>query len=269
MSPGPLPSALGALDAIQARIAGRPLMVFLDYDGTLTPIVRRPEDAILSDAMRARVRALAAHVPVAIVSGRDRAAVEALVALPELVYVGSHGFDVAGPAGEEALRLEVAAEFLPDLDAAEAALRGRLAGIRGTIVERKRLTLAAHYRLVTAAHRPRVAEAVDAVRAAHPRLRKDAGKAVLELRPDVEWDKGRAVRWLLERVAPEGTGIYLGDDLTDETAFAALRGHGIGIAVGVTTRETLAELALRDPEEVGSFLHRLTALVAERAERLA
>jgi len=262
VSPGPLPSALGALDAIRERIAGRPVMVFLDYDGTLTPIVRRPEDAVLSDEMRARVRALAARVPVAIVSGRDRVAVESLVDLPELIYVGSHGFDIEGPSGAERLRLEVAAEWVPDLDAAEAALRGRLAGIRGAIVERKRLTLAAHYRLVAGVHRPKVIEAVDAVRAAHPRLRKDAGKAVLELRPDVEWDKGHAVRWLLERVAPAGVGLYLGDDLTDETAFAALRGHGIGIAVGVTTRETLAELALRDPEEVGSFLHRLTAELA-------
>ena len=262
MSPGPLPSALGALDAIRERIAGRPVMVFLDYDGTLTPIVRRPEDAVLSHEMRARVRALAARVPVAIVSGRDRAAVESLVDLPELIYVGSHGFDIEGPSGAERLRLEVGDPLGRDLDAAEAALRGRLAGIRGAIVERKRLTLAAHYRLVAGVHRPKVIEAVDAVRAAHPRLRKDAGKAVLELRPDVEWDKGHAVRWLLERVAPAGVGLYLGDDLTDETAFAALRGHGIGIAVGVTTRETLAELALRDPEEVGSFLHRLTAELA-------
>jgi trehalose-phosphatase len=268
VSIGPPPSALGALEAIRERIAGRPVMVFLDYDGTLTPIVRRPEDALLADDMRARVRALATRVPVAIVSGRDRAAVEALVALPELIYVGSHGFDVTGPLGTN-LRLEVAAEYLPDLDAAEAALRGRLAEIRGAIVERKRLTLAAHYRLVAGVHRPRVVEAVDAVRAAHPRLRKEAGKAVLELRPDVEWDKGHAVRWLLERVAPAGVGVYIGDDLTDETAFAALRGQGIGIAVGVTARVTLAELALRDPEEVGSFLHHLTALVADRDEHLA
>lgn len=269
MSAGPLPSALAALEAIRERLAGRPIMVFLDYDGTLTPIVRRPADAVLSDDMRARVRALAARVPVAIVSGRDRAAVQALVDLPELVYVGSHGFDVAGAPGADHLRLEVAAEYVPDLDAAEVALRGRLAGIRGAIVERKRLTLAAHYRLVAGVHRARVVEAVDAVRAAHPRLRKDVGKAVFELRPDVEWDKGRAVRWLLERMAPGGVGIYLGDDLTDETAFAALRGQGIGIAVGVTTRETLAELALRDPEEVGSFLHHLTSLVADRAQHLA
>ncbi len=269
MSAASPPSALGALEAIRARIAGQPVMVFLDYDGTLTPIVRRPEDAVLADDMRARVRALATRVPVAIVSGRDRAAVEVLVDLPEIAYVGSHGFDVAGPPGAQRLRLEVAADYVPDLDAAEMALRGRLAGIRGAIVERKRLTLAAHYRLVAGVHRPRVMEAVDAVRAAHPRLRRDAGKAVLELRPDVEWDKGHAVRWLLEHVAPTGVGIYLGDDLTDETAFAALRGDGIGIAVGVTARVTLAELALRDPEEVGSFLHRLTAVVADRDEHLA
>ena len=269
MSASPPPSALAALHVIRERIAGRPVAIFLDYDGTLTPIMRRPEDAILSEDMRARVRALAARAPVAIVSGRDRAAVQALVALPELIYVGSHGLDLAGPPGADNLRLEVAAEHLPDLDAAEMELRGRLAGIRGALVERKRLTLAAHYRLVAGVHRTRVVEAVDAVRAAHPRLRKDVGKAVLELRPDVEWDKGHAVRWLLERVAPGGVGVYVGDDLTDETAFAALRGRGIGIAVGVTSRETLAELALRDPEEVGSFLHHLTALVGAGAKHLA
>ena len=118
-------------------------------------------------------------------------------------------------------------------------------------------------------HRAKVADAVEAVRAAHPRLRRDIGKAVFELRPDVEWDKGHAVRWLLDRVAPDGVGLYVGDDLTDETAFAALRGRGIGIAVGVTSRETLAELALRDPEEVGSFLHRLVPLLGDGTQSLA
>jgi len=268
VSARPLPSALDELGAIRDRIAGRRTVVFLDYDGTLTPIVRRPEDAVLSEDMRACLRELAARGPVAIVSGRDRAVVEALVGLPGLVYVGSHGFDVAGPPGSD-LRLEIAADYLPDLDAAESALRGRLAEVRGTLVERKHLTLAAHYRLVAAVHRAKVAEAVEAVRAAHPRLRRDIGKAVFELRPDVEWDKGHAVQWLLDRVAPDGVGLYVGDDLTDETAFAALRGQGIGIAVGVTARETLAELALRDPEEVGSFLHRLAPLLGDGTERLA
>jgi alpha,alpha-trehalase len=264
----PLPSALDELGAIRERIAGRRTVVFLDYDGTLTPIVRRPEDAVLSEGMRTCLRALAARAAVAIVSGRDRAVVEALVGLPELVYVGSHGLDLAGPPGS-GLRLEVAADYLPDLDAAESALRGRLAEVRGALVERKHLTLAAHYRLVAKVHRPKVAEAVEAVRAAHARLRRDTGKAVFELRPDVDWDKGHAVRWLLDRVAPDGVGLYVGDDLTDETAFAALRGHGIGIAVGVDGRETLAELGLRDPDEVGSFLHRLAPLLGDDPKRLA
>jgi alpha,alpha-trehalase len=268
VSARPLASALDELGTIRRRIAGHPTVVFLDYDGTLTPIVRRPEDAVLSDEMRERLRKLAARAPVAIVSGRDRAVVEALVGLPELVYVGSHGFDVAGPA-DSGLRLEVAADYLPDLDSAETALRGRLAEVRGALVERKRLTLAAHYRLVAKVHRPKVAEAVEAVRAAHPRLRRDIGKSVFELRPDVEWDKGHAVRWLLDHVAPDGIGLYVGDDLTDETAFAALRGRGIGIAVGVSSRETLADLALRDPEEVGSFLHRLVPLLGDGWKRLA
>ena len=268
MSPRPLPSALDELDAVAERIAGRRTMVFLDYDGTLTPIVRRPEDAVMTEEMRGVLRGLVARAPVAIVSGRDRATVEELVGVPELIYVGSHGFDVAGPSGS-GLHLEVASEYLPELDAAETALRARLAGIRGAIVERKRLTLAAHYRLVAGVHRAKVADAVEAVRTAYPRLRRDRGKAVFELRPDVEWDKGHAVRWVLERVAPDAVALYVGDDLTDETAFAALRGRGIGVAVGVSGRETLADMALRDPDEVRSFLHRLTSLVGEGARHLA
>jgi alpha,alpha-trehalase len=263
-----MPSALDDFDTVADRIAGRRTMVFLDYDGTLTPIVRRPEDAMMSDEMRDVLRSLVARVPVAIVSGRDRATVEDMVAVPELIYVGSHGFDVAGPPGS-GLRLEVAADYLPDLDGAEAALRARLAGIRGALVERKRLSLAAHYRLVAGVHRTKVADAVEAVRAAYPRLRRDRGKAVFELRPDVEWDKGHAVRWVLDRMAPDAVALYIGDDLTDETAFAAIRGSGIGVAVGVSGRETLADMTLRDPDEVGSFLHRLTPLVGDGARHLA
>ena len=94
-----LPSALSRLGEIARRLAGRRPVVFLDYDGTLTPIVARPELAILSHGMRSQVEALSRHCPVAIVSGRDRGDVEKLVGLPELVYAGSHGFDIAGPGG--------------------------------------------------------------------------------------------------------------------------------------------------------------------------
>jgi alpha,alpha-trehalase len=91
-----LPSALQRINDIYGRLAGRTLAVFLDYDGTLTPIVRRPEDAELSKNMRQIIGKLAAHCPVAIVSGRDLKDVRERVGLEQLYYAGSHGFDIAG-----------------------------------------------------------------------------------------------------------------------------------------------------------------------------
>ena len=258
-----LPSALAALDAILARLRGRQTALFLDYDGTLTPIVERPEDALLSEGVRTLLGRLARRWRVAIVSGRDRQVVERLVGLAGLAYVGSHGLDIAGPAGS-GIHHQVAQDFLPTLDAAERALRARLTGVEGALVERKRFTVAAHYRRVAEHQRRAVAAAVDEVRGAHPRLRKESGKAVFELRPDIDWDKGKAVLWLLDALAPaQAVPVYVGDDLTDETAFTALAGSGIGVVVGAGSRPTAATFALGDPAEVLQFLGRLaTALEA-------
>src|ERR1700746_3791428 len=107
-----LPSAL---DHVQ-KIAGArncALAVFLDYDGTLSPIVSRPEQAVLSGSMPAVLRALVTKLPVAILSGRDLEDVRQRVGIDAIVYAGSHGFDIAGPRG---LRKELATEFLPRLD---------------------------------------------------------------------------------------------------------------------------------------------------------
>ena len=135
MSDG-LPSALVQQDVITSRLQNRSVALFLDYDGTLTPIVQRPEDAILSAEMRKIVRRVATCCPVAIVSGRDRRTVEQLVDLKALAYVGSHGFDIVGAPGS-GIRREVASEHLPTLDVAEAALRARLADVEGALVARE------------------------------------------------------------------------------------------------------------------------------------
>ena len=253
-----LPSALDQQGSIVDRLQGRPVALFLDYDGTLTPIVQRPEDAILSDEMREIVRHVATCCPVAIVSGRDRRTVEQLVDVKGLAYVGSHGFDIAGAPGS-GIRREVASEYLPSLDAAETALRERLAGVAGALVERKKFTVAIHFRLVAAALLKRVEETVDAVRADHPTLCKAGGKAVFELRPDLHWDKGTAVLWLLEALGlHDALAIHIGDDLTDETVFRAVGDRGIGIIVGHENRQTAAQFSLRDPSDVAQFLKTLT-----------
>jgi trehalose-phosphatase len=250
-------------EEIARLVENRRPALFLDYDGTLTPIVARPDLAIMSDEMRAAVRRLAELCTVAIVSGRDRADVERLVGLGGLVYAGSHGFDIAGPGG---LRIEheQGAVFAEAVERASAMLQEALASIPGALVEPKRFAVAVHYRQVADADLPPVEAAVDRVLADVPELRKTPGKKVFELRPSFDWDKGQAVLWLIGALnldRPEVLPFYLGDDTTDEDAFRALAGRGIGIFVGGPETDTAAAWRLDDPHDVGRFLGALSEIL--------
>jgi trehalose-phosphatase len=254
-----IPSALEHVPEI-AGGSGR-AAVFLDYDGTLTPIVSQPEDAWLSDLMRQALRELAARVPVAILSGRDRDDVRRRVNIDAIVYAGSHGFDIAGPRG---LRRQMATEFLSNLDTAEKELHEALDGISGARVERKRFSIAAHYRNVNENDVPKVKQAFVEVATRHRKLRRINGKKVYELLPDVAWDKGKAALWLLETLGLESRSggirpIHIGDDSTDEDAFRALEQRGIGILVSEQSQPTAARYSLKNPAEVERFLRALTA----------
>jgi trehalose-phosphatase len=251
-----IPSALEHVQEIARR--GDRLAVFLDYDGTLAPIVSHPEDAWLPDSMQQTLRSLAARVPVAILSGRDLDDVRGRVLVDGIVYAGSHGFDIAGAGG---LRRELGAAYLPVLDMAETELREALDEIPGAQLERKHFSVAAHYRNVSENDAFKVALAVDAVAARHPELRRIDGKKVHELLPDIDWNKGKAVLWLLEtldllrgKVLP----IYIGDDRTDEDAFRALERRGVAILVSEQPQVTAASYWLNNPEEVERFLQKIT-----------
>ena len=255
-----IPSALEHVHEI-ARSGDR-LAVFLDYDGTLTPIVSRPEDAWLSESMRQTLRSLAARLPVAILSGRDLDDVRGRVHVDGIVYAGSHGFDIAGAGG---LRRELGAAYLPVLDAAEAELREALDDIPGAQLERKHFSVAAHYRNVNEDDAFKVAQAADTVAAKHRELRKIDGKKVYELLPDIDWNKGKAVLWLLETLELErgnAVPIFIGDDRTDEDAFSALKKRGIGILVSDEPQVTAASYWLKSPEEVEWFLRAVTENVS-------
>jgi len=249
-----------ALEFIREIAGGHgQLAVFLDYDGTLTPIVSHPEEAVLSDSVRQTLRELAARAPVAIISGRDLDDVRRRVDIDAIVFAGSHGFDIAGPRG---LHRQMATEFLPDLDMAEKELHDVLDGIQGALVERKRFSIAAHYRNVKENDVPKVERAVSEVAARHDELRRLDGKKVYELLPNIDWDKGKAVLWLLETLGLKGGNvrpIYIGDDATDEDAFRALEQRGIGILVSEQSQPTAAKYSLKDPAEVEYFLPALSA----------
>mgnify|MGYP003571162846 FL=1 len=267
-APAAPPSALDKLAHIRQRIGNRRLAVFLDYDGTLTPIVERPELAILSGDMRETLQTLVDCCPVIIISGRDRRDVEHLVSLEGIIYAGCHGFDISGPPGTN-IQHEEGRSYVPEIKAAAEALRQRLDQVEGILLEDKTYALAVHFRLVPPEKVDDVEVAVNAVLEQHRGLRKTGGKKIFELRPDIDWDKGRAVLWLLDVLGLEGDEImpfYIGDDVTDHDAFKALRGKGISLLVSEEAEAGGgADYRLRDTREVRRFLEALAAMCRGRA----
>ena len=266
---GDLPHALSAGVALARRFVGKQLVVFLDYDGTLTAIRDRPEDAVISANMREAVRRLAEQVPVCVVSGRDRRVVQELMDLDTLIVAGSHGFDIWSPS-RKAIQREEGASFEGLLRALETRLRAELANLPGALVEPKKRSVAVHFRLVPEEQRLRVKEVIDAILSEYlEEFKVTPGKMVFEIQPRLDWDKGKAVLYLLGALGldrDDVVSVYLGDDITDEDAFRALAGRGIGIFVGsaddpeTANRTTDAEYVLNTMGEVEEFLNRLADL---------
>jgi len=256
------PPALCRWEELKERLRDRRPALFLDYDGTLTPIVSRPELAVLSEEGRAVLARIAATYPTAIISGRGRDDVQKLVGLDELAYAGSHGFDIVGSGGAP-IGHTVAEWIEPLMDRVARRLRPKLAPIEGALLEEKRFSIAVHYRLVDEVDVPRIEAMVDEAVASDGRLKKALGKKVFEVRPDFDWDKGKALLFLLEAFGLDGPDVvpfYIGDDVTDEDAFGVLEDRGTGILVSETPRPTKATYWVQAPWEVFAFFERLLDL---------
>jgi len=256
--------AIDRREEILGRLSGKRVAVFLDYDGTLVPIMGRPDLAVLADATRRVISRLAEIYTVGIISGRDRSEVERLVGLQDLVYAGGHGFDIAIPDGRT-LKKEIDPGSRDLLDRIRGRLRKELGNIQGVILEPKPASLAVHYRLTASIHLTGVKAVIDGVLSDYPELRMTPGKKVYDLQPRIDWDKGKAVCWILEAMGldrPDCLALYVGDDITDEDAFRVLGDRGIGIFVGApdgeeNDRRTGAHYGLNDTDEVRDFLDAL------------
>jgi trehalose 6-phosphate phosphatase len=264
-----LPDALQALLSTHQRITAfteRQPAVFFDFDGTLSEIVNDPDAARPVTGASEALQQLAQRCPVAILSGRDLADVSKRVGLPGVWYAGSHGFELTAPDGTHHQN-EAAATAIPVLEQAAAQLREQIGSIPGVVVEHKRFGVAVHYRN---AARERVGEVSAAVRTAGQRdaLRVTTGREVIELRPDLDWDKGKTLHWVIDHLQQAGSNpllpIYLGDDITDEDAFDAVCADGVPIVVRHTDdgdRATAALFALDSPAQVAEFTERLACLL--------
>jgi len=232
---------------------------FLDYDGTLTPIVDRPEMAVISEEMKATVKQLSEKYTVAIVSGRQREDVENLLGLKNLVYAGSHGFDIKGP-GISMVYPEVE-KIIPVINEVISRLKKIFVGIEGLLVEEKKFSVAVHYRLVDEKkYFNKIKSEVEKLVSEYDSLRLIAGKKVFELLPDMEWDKGKAVQWLVKAMGLDWGNeniIYLGDDITDENAFRMVRTRGAGILVAEKRIISTADFRLSSPVEVKELFKKL------------
>lgn len=242
--------------------------LFLDYDGTLSEIVPNPGDAKLTDGMRKVLEKLTQKIPVTILSGRDRADVQNLAGIQEAIYAGSHGFDITGPNNLQ-MQHEGGRNAQQPLREATESLHRRLDAIEGAWVERKKYAIAVHYRQVPDSQVGAVESIVKEELGRHPELKKGGGKKILELKPNIDWHKGRALEWLLDTL-PLGNkedvlAIFIGDDLTDEDALVAVekRGNkGIGILVGEHGENSAATYWLKDVSTVQHWLEKLDQLLA-------
>jgi trehalose 6-phosphate phosphatase len=256
--------------AFSSDYRAAPHVLFLsDYDGTLTPIVGRPEDALLSDSVRDKLSALAhrSGVSVGIISGRSIDETRSLVSIMDIYYAGNHGLEIVGPGLKWVNpQAELTRTLISDL---AGALAGALENIAGVIIEDKGLSLSVHYRLVKEEEQKTVADIFKRVIlpfADEARIKVTFGKMVFEVRPPIDWDKGKAVESIrreitslleLERVLT----IYLGDDTTDEDAFKVLkRPEGWSVYVGTENTSSSAEFYLNSVAEVEEFLSRLLEL---------
>jgi len=255
-------------DKIKAEIAGRHIMLFLDYDGTLTPIVDTPDKAGISEETKSLLRDLSESpwCRLAIISGRAIKDVRAKVGLKEVVYSGNHGLEIIGP--QICFTAPVSTSYKIILERIKDTLKKRLSGVKGALIEDKGMSFSLHYRLVdkkkialvkTVFHETTAAELV------RRKINIKAGEMVLEVTPATENDKGKVVLWLLAREQfrkgeKQILPIYIGDDLTDEDAFKALKNKGLTVLVGKKA-SSQAKYYLKDTKEVRKFLESILQII--------
>lgn len=252
-----------AADAIRRLRAGRHLLLLLDFDGTLTEFNPDPDAVELSRDRRGLLMDLSARpdVTLGIISGRRLADLRRRTQLNARSYcAGLHGLEIEGP-GVSFVHPD-ATRTLTTIRQLRAAVASDVAGLRGVFIEDKHLSIAAHFREAAAQDAARVPAIVERHVAPFIEsglLRLMHGSCVIEVLPNIDWHKGSAVAWIRELVASDHdvVAVYVGDDVTDEDAFEAVRGGGLAIAV--SPRASGADLRVDGPEAVERLLREVAA----------
>ena len=256
-------------EQIKDKLKKRPLFIFLDFDGTLAPIAKTPAKAVIPEETKRILKILSrkAFCKVAVISGRSLVDIRAkLNGLNDVIYSGNHGLEIDGPGIKSSPMVSLG--YIMAIKRIKIALGKMTSVIKGALLEDKKFSLSLHYRLVSDKQVPRLKEVFNSAvtrYAASGRVQVREGKKVLEVGPPSKWDKGKVVQWLLSRhgFAKRGKNIlpvYIGDDLTDEDAFKALKNRGITIFVGRRNKSSNAKYYLRDTGDVARFLNNISEI---------
>lgn len=261
-------NAMAVWKELRKKIEEKNVFLFLDYDGTLTPIVEAPQKAKLPVQTRKVLKrlALVSGVKLAVISGRKIADIKKQVGLCGIIYAGNHGLEIEAPGLK--FQTAVSRHTKAALKNIGEDLKCKLSDVKAVFMEDKGLTLSVHYRLVkkdsVINKLKSILENVLEPYLAAGKIKVGMGKKVIEIKPALEWNKGKAVEWLLKKSRVRRRGnqtlpIYIGDDSTDEDAFKVLRKKALPIAVGKSGK-SLAHYFLNDTGEVISFLKQITEI---------
>ncbi|KAG6504843.1 hypothetical protein ZIOFF_037191 [Zingiber officinale] len=301
------PSALGNFNDVVAASKAKQMVMFLDYDGTLSPIVDDPDSAFMSEPVsphkisktfpmklgvdrrmnpdeggrERRCEALPnchrewqmqeqGELPISLFLSMDEVSknlfpLNSLECMFSLVLIPARALCLCGWVQTNPVLFQPASEFLPVMDEVYKVLVEKTKFVPGSRVENNTFSLSVHYRCVEEKIWNSLAELVRSVVNDYPELRLTIGRKVFEIRPSIEWDKGKALEFLLESIGFANCNnvfpVYIGDDRTDEDAFKVLRerGQGVGILVSKFAKETNASYSLQEPAEVNKFLRQLVA----------
>jgi trehalose 6-phosphate phosphatase len=239
------------------------MLIALDFDGTIAPIVPHPDDAQLLPAARPVLDALAARpdTEIALISGRSLGDLKRRIQIPDVYYAGNHGIEIHGPDLDDVV--PAAVDLVPRVQRCFAALEKCVGEIPGIYLENKELSLSVHYRMVDdPAEQTRIEESVRRVFNEDGNgLRLTTGKRVLEVRPDIDWHKGKALLYIIQEIEQARGAkmfpMFVGDDVTDEDGFAALPADGAGVLVGPASAKTAARCYVHSPAEAVQMLEML------------
>jgi trehalose-phosphatase len=256
-------------DKLENYISDKFVLLFLDYDGTLTPILENPDKAFISKQTRNLLEKLSANPAcmVAIVTGRAAKDIKGKIGIKNIIYASNHGLQIQGP--KISFTAPLPADFRKVLRKIKSRLKKALRSVKGLLLEDKGVTLGVHYRLVNNQYVSFVVWTL--LKITTPYIHKkeivvDFGKKVFEIKPPIDWNKGSAILWLLNKhksafldrpILP----IYIGDDATDEDAFNVIKDKGLTIFAG-HPKTSHAKYYLKNTREVFKFLKILNNLLS-------